>query len=120
MGSRRASGKRSRSAAYELAIRRFQERGVPAEKGDRISYYIQGTTLSVPAFESARLAEEWNADEPDENTTYYLKRLDEFADKFRPFFEPSDFRNIFSTEDLFGFDASNIPVRSLSPDRTDA
>ena len=55
---------------------------------------------------------EWDPERPDENTGYYLKRLDEFAGKFRPFFEEHDFRLVFSPEDLFGFSAAGIEIVS--------
>ena len=101
------SGKRSRSAAYQLALQK-QEQGEAIRKGDRISYYLIGTDPNVTAFEHARPAEAWNPASPDENTAYYLKRLDEFAKKFEPFFEDHHFRLIFSEEDMFGFSSEGI------------
>ncbi|HET6568291.1 MAG TPA: DNA polymerase, partial [Rhodothermales bacterium] len=109
-------GKRTRAAAYELAIAHSRESGRPVRKGDRISYYITGTTASVTAFEHARLAEAWDPARPDENTAYYLKRLDEFAQKFEPFFDLHSFRLIFSPEDLFGFSPEGIHI--LTRERT--
>ena len=66
--------------------------------------------MNAASFEIAKLIDAWNPDAPDENTGYYLKRLDEFARKFEPFFNEHDFRLIFSPEDLFGFDASSITI----------
>ncbi len=110
-----AAGRRPRAAAYELA-RRLYEAGRPVRKGDRISYYITGTHPNVAAYEHCRLAEEWDPNHPDENAAYYLRRLDEFARKFEPFFTPADFRRIFSPDDLFGFSAEGIrPVRQIRP-----
>ncbi|MEM8485660.1 MAG: DNA polymerase domain-containing protein [Bacteroidota bacterium] len=106
------TGKRTRAASYELALKRQQASGQPVKKGDRISYYIAGTGLGSASFELAKLADEWSPDQPDENTAYYLKRLDEFARKFEPFFTDTDFRLIFSPEDLFGFDPSGIKILS--------
>ena len=106
------AGKRTRAASYELAIRRAEAGGPPVVKGDRISYYLTGSTANVTAFESARLADAWDPAAPDENTAYYLKRLDEFAAKFVPFFASDhDFRLVFSPEDLFGFDPSGIALQ---------
>lgn len=105
-------GRRPRAASYELAIARARDGGRPLRKGDRISYYITGQSASVTGFEHARLADEWDPRDPDENTAFYLKRLDEFARKFEPFFLPHDFRLIFSPEDLFGFSAEQIQIRS--------
>ena len=105
-------GKRPRAAAYELAIEHAVETGQPARKGDRISYYITGSEASVTAFRNCKLAAAWRPAEPDENTAYYLKRLDEFTRKFEPFFSEHDFRLLFSPEDLFGFSAEGIAIRS--------
>ena len=105
------AGKRTRAASYELAIQRLEATGQPIVKGDRISYYVTGTTANVTAFENARLADAWDPADPDENTAYYLKRLDEFAAKFAPFFPEHDFRLVFSPEDLFGFDPSGIALQ---------
>lgn len=111
------AGRRPRAAAYELALR-LREAGQPVRKGDRITYYITGTHPNVAAFEHCRLAEEWDPANPDENAAYYLRRLDEFARKFEPFFTPADFRRIFSTDDLFGFSAEGIrPIlRARAPE----
>ncbi len=106
------AGKRPRAASYELALRRSEVTGQPVVKGDRISYYVAGTGANVTAFESARLAEAWDPAAPDENTAYYLKRLDEFAAKFTLFFSGDhDFRLVFSPEDLFGFDPTGIALQ---------
>jgi hypothetical protein len=90
----------------------MEDTGQPVTVGDRISYYITGTGAHVTAFENAKLADAWDPNDPDENTAYYLKRLDEFAAKFTPFFESDhDFRLVFSPEDLFGFDPSGITLQ---------
>ena len=65
---------------------------------------------SGPAFEAARLADEWDSAAPVENTAYYLRRFDDVCSKFGSFFRPQHFRAIFSKEDLFGFDPSQISV----------
>ena len=102
--------KRTRAAAYELALQFSKETSQPIRKGDRISYYITGTSANVTSFENCRLADDWDPARPDENTAYYLKRLDEFARKFEPFFTDHDFRLIFSPEDLFGFSPDGITI----------
>jgi DNA polymerase elongation subunit (family B) len=113
------AGKRTRAAAYELALRRERETGQPARKGDRITYYIAGAASHIVSFEEARLAELWRREAPDENTAYYLRRLDEFARKFETFFSEHDFRLLFSPEDLFGFDPGPIRMRATeSPNGT--
>ena len=103
-------GNRPRAATYELARKRSEETGQPIRKGDRISYYITGDSPNVTAFENCKLADKWDSDHPDENTAYYTKRLDQFCQKFEPFFTDADFRLIFSPEDLFGFDAAGIEI----------
>jgi len=105
------SGKRPRAATYELAKKRSEETGQPVRKGDRITYYITGDSANVTAFKHCRLAKAWDPENPDENTAYYLKRLDEFARKFQPFFADADFRLVFSPEDLFGFSADGIEIQ---------
>ncbi len=111
-----ASGRRSKAASYELAITRAHQTGQPVHRGDRITYYVTGTSPTVTTFSSARLAEEWNRDCPDENTAFYVKRLDEFARKFAPFFSSDDFHRLFAPADLFGFSADGIRV--LTTDRS--
>jgi len=105
-------GNRPRAAAYELAKEKAEQTGQPVRKGDRISYYITGEDANVTAFKHCKRADEWDPNDPDENTAYYLKRLDEFADKFEPFFDEHDFRLVFSPEDLFGFSADGIDIQT--------
>jgi DNA polymerase elongation subunit (family B) len=99
-------GERNRNAAYEVAL----ASGRGWKRGDRISYYITGTESGVRSFANGRLAEEWNPEDPDENTAFYLRRLDEFAKKFDVFFSSVDFRKIFSMDDLFGFTPAGIEI----------
>jgi len=106
-------GNRPRAATYELAKEKQEKTGKPVKKGDRISYYITGDSANVTAFKNSRLAAEWDPGDPDENTAYYLKRLDEFADKFEPFFTAEDFRLVFSPEDMFGFSADGIEIQTV-------
>ena len=113
-------GRRPRAASYELAIEQAKITDQPPRKGDRIAYYVTGTSAGVTAFENARLASAWNPDDPDENTAYYLKRLDEFARKFEPFFTDHDFRLVFSPEDLFGFSAKGIRLQQHERESTEA
>ena len=116
-------GKRPRAAAYELAIARAEATGKAVRKGDRISYYITGNKANVTAFAHSKLASKWTPDHPDENTAYYLRRLDQFAQKFESFFREHDFRRIFSPEDLFGFSTDGIEVlvhtHEQTPDDTE-
>ena len=115
-----AAGKRNKSAAYELALsgtRQFRS-------GDRIAYYITGSDSNVKGFENCKLAEDWDPNFPDENTAFYLRRLEEFCEKFADFFHPRDFRAVFSADELFPFDPGGIlpliaPVAPDSQERQD-
>jgi DNA polymerase I len=101
-----AAGKRNQSAAYEVAI----AAGRGFKPGDRIAYYVTGKDPNPKSFENCKPAELWDPNFPDENLYYYLRRLDEFSEKFRPFFLPQHFRAIFSADDLFPFDPAGIQV----------
>jgi len=107
-----ASGHRSKAATYELAIARAHDTDQPVRKGDRITYYITGTTPNVTTFENARLAAAWDRHAPDENTAYYLKRLDECTRRFAPFFTAHDFAQVFAPDDLFGFSPAGIRLQT--------
>lgn len=87
--------KRNRSAAYELALRLEGKYKI----GDKIAYYITGTEPYVTSYENCKLAEKWDPNFPDENTSYYLKRLEEQTKKFKPFFDEHDYNLIFSLEE---------------------
>jgi len=100
------SGKRSKSITYEIALRQ----GMEIAKGDRITYYVAGTSNPASFVDNGRLAEEWKKEQPDENTGFYLKRLDEYAQKFLPFFKPQDFSSIFSADTLFAFSPEGIEI----------
>jgi DNA polymerase, archaea type len=100
------AGKRNRGAAYEVAI----ASGKPIRPGDRIAYYITGTEANPRSSENCKSAEDWDPNFPDQNAPYYLRRLAEFSEKFLDFFRPPDFRAIFSSDDLFPFDATHIPL----------
>ena len=115
-----AAGRRSRAATYELAKQRTATSGQPVRKGDRITYYVVGHSATVTAFSNARLAEMWQAAQPDENTAYYVKRLDEFARKFEPFFTPQDFQQVFAPEGLFGFSAADIRLLTTTRQNKEA
>jgi DNA polymerase elongation subunit (family B) len=101
-----AAGKRNRAASYEVAVLS----GLRWKRGDQISYYMTGEDLRTKGFEHAKLAEEWDPNFPDENTRYYVKRLDEFSKKFSIFFNSADFGKVFSVDDLFPFSAEGIGI----------
>jgi DNA polymerase elongation subunit (family B) len=98
------NGKRNRTASYELA----KLSGRKFKVGDRVSYYFTGLDANITGFENCKLAEGWDANFPDENAKYYLRRLEECSSKFKTFFTPQDLHRIFSLDDLFGFTAEGI------------
>ena len=100
------SGKRARSITYELVLRKK----LSVNKGDRITYYVSGSGMQSSNYDKGRLADEWDSSIPDENTQFYLKRLDEFTQKFLPFFKPQDFSSIFSSDTLFSFTPEGIEL----------
>jgi DNA polymerase elongation subunit (family B) len=100
------AGERNRTASYEVAL----GSGLTWKPGDRVAYYITGKEAGVREFEHCRLAEEWDPSDPDENTAFYQRRLQELAKKFEVFFQPQDFRAIFSVEDLFPFSSAGIEI----------
>jgi hypothetical protein len=78
-----ASGKRNPAAAYELALRSSR----PYQPGDQVSYYVAGDGLRVKVNEAAKLATAWDPRAPDENTAFYVSKLRELYEKFRPLIE---------------------------------
>jgi len=73
-----AGSARNRAAAYELAL----ASGRNYRPGDQISYYITGTTKKVAAYENAKLASNFDAQNRDENIDYYIAKLDDLVKKF--------------------------------------
>jgi DNA polymerase elongation subunit (family B) len=76
-------GRRNASAAYELALRSMR----PYQPGDQVSYYVARGEFRAKVNETAKLATSWDPAAPDENTGYYLAKLRELYDKFRPLIE---------------------------------
>jgi DNA polymerase elongation subunit (family B) len=74
-----AGSARNRAAAYELAL----ASGRNYKPGDQISYYIKATPKKVAAYEAAKLANEFDPQNRDENVDYYVAKLDELVKKFR-------------------------------------
>jgi len=75
--------RRNVSAAYELALK--AER--PYLSGDQISYYVTGRGTRVKVAGAAKMASEYDPDNPDENMEYYQAKLADLYEKFRPFAE---------------------------------
>jgi DNA polymerase elongation subunit (family B) len=72
------AGGRNRAAAYELAL----ASGRNYKPGEQISYYIKATPKKVAAYEAAKLASDFDPQNPDENVDYYVAKLDELVKKF--------------------------------------
>src|SRR5499433_1368669 len=87
-------GRRNPSAAYELALRSARS----YQPGDQVSYYVCGTDKRVKVNEAAKLATEWNPTEPDENTAYYVSKLDDLYEKFRPLIEQNGLSPVTEAE----------------------
>ncbi|NTW11403.1 MAG: DNA polymerase, partial [Chlorobiaceae bacterium] len=100
------TGKRSKSIAYEIAIKA----GLRMSKGDRITFYVSGTGTGSSFYDKGKLSSEWKKENPDENTHFYLKRLDEHCQKFLFFFKPQDYSSIFSADTLFSFSPDGIEL----------
>jgi DNA polymerase I len=73
-----AGSARNRAAAYELAL----ASGRSYRPGDQISYYITGAGKKVAAYESAKLASNFDPQNRDENVDYYIAKLDDLVKKF--------------------------------------
>src|SRR4026209_222007 len=77
------SGERNVGAAYELALSSARS----YQPGDQVSYYVTGDDKRIAVNEAARLATDWSESAPDENTAYYVAKLQELYEKFRPLIE---------------------------------
>ncbi len=100
------SGKRSKSIAYEIALKA----GLRMAKGDRITFYVSGSGTGSSFYEKGKLSSDWKRESPDENTHFYLRRLDEYCQKFLPFLKPQDYSSIFSADTLFSFSPHGIEL----------
>lgn len=72
--------KRNPAAPYELALKSPR----PYQPGDQISYYVSGQGTKVKVHEAAKLASQWDPQQPDENVEYYKAKLLDLYEKFRP------------------------------------
>ncbi|MBI3759784.1 MAG: DNA polymerase II [Deltaproteobacteria bacterium] len=85
--------RRNISAAYELAAKASR----PYLSGDQISYYVTGRGSKVKVSSAAKMASEYDPASPDENVEYYLSKLGDLYEKFRPFAERA---GLFSPDEL--------------------
>ncbi len=77
---KQASGQGRRSAAYELAAASNRD----YQRGDQVSYYITGTKKKVSVVDNSCLLSE-APEARDENSVYYLGKLEELHQKFSDF-----------------------------------
>ncbi len=106
--------RRNRTATFEAAI----GAGTDLRPGDRVSYYIVGNDPNPRTFMNAVLFDEHNKQAPDYNAQYYARKLGEYADRFSEFFEPEDFRKIFSTDEgsLFTTSLEGVKMKITEAD----
>src|SRR4029077_19614536 len=83
ISSKNGGKRRNVAAAYELALKAAR----PYLSGDQISYYVTGHSAKIKVAPAAKMATEYDAAQPDENVPYYLAKLDDLYEKFRPFVE---------------------------------
>ncbi|MGM9991346.1 MAG: DNA polymerase domain-containing protein [Candidatus Bruticola sp.] len=80
-----AKSSRNRAAAYEVALKSAHSFGA----GQAVQYYITGTKKNVRIFENAKELKLYCKDNPDENTAYYISKLEALLGQF-PLLLPSD------------------------------
>lgn len=73
-----ASGSTRRSAAYELAL----ASGRNFRAGDKVKFYVTGTKAKLPVVGNAKLLEDADPASRDENSAYYLAKLDALYETF--------------------------------------
>ena len=105
------ANRRNRTASFEAAT----NAGINLRAGEKVSYYIVGSDPHQPSFANARLYDDETEDPKDYNTYFYLKKLDEYANRFSDFFEPEDFHKIFSSEadSLFAVSLEGIKMKTI-------
>lgn len=103
------ANRRNRTATFEAAI----NAGISVKSGDRVSYYIVGNDPNPRTFMNAVLYDEKETQPQEYNAQYYVRKLNEYAERFSDFFEPEDFRNIFSSDEgsLFATSVAGIEMK---------
>jgi DNA polymerase elongation subunit (family B) len=91
-----AAGKGRRSAAYELAARSKLD----FKQGDRVAFYVTGDKKRVSIVENSKLLSDAPTDgSRDENTAFYLAKIDELEKKFKDFIEETPAQTAPSNEE---------------------
>jgi DNA polymerase elongation subunit (family B) len=99
------SGARNVGAAYELALASARS----YQQGDQVSYYVTGDGRRAKVNEAAKLATDWVERAPDENTAYYVAKLQELYEKFRPLIEQDGLVAVAEDEPVVASDAPEQP-----------
>jgi hypothetical protein len=99
------SGARNVGAAYELALASTRS----YQPGDQVSYYVTGDGRRAKVNEAAKLATDWVERAPDENTAYYVAKLQELYEKFRPLIEQDGLVAVAEDEPVVASDAPEQP-----------
>ena len=68
-----------RSAPYELAL----ASGKKFRAGDKVEFYVIGSKAKVAVVENSKLFSDAEPGMRDENSTYYLNKLDELYKQFK-------------------------------------
>jgi DNA polymerase elongation subunit (family B) len=75
------SGKRNRSAAFEIALASSK----PYRAGDHVSFYVSGADRDATAYEKCRAVTAFDPVHPDINVSYYVEKLRHVLKRFDPF-----------------------------------
>lgn len=86
-------GATRRSAAYELALK--SKRGY--KQGDQIAYYVTGDKKKVSVVDNCQLLKD-APEKRNENSAYYIQKIDELYEKFKVFVIPESDQFEFKLE----------------------
>ncbi len=111
------SGQLTSSPVMEAVLRS----SLFVKANSKISYYFTGDDIGTALIHSSRIIDEWDPLQPDENTTYYLARLQEAVGKFKEFFDPASFERIVTLDEMFAFTDEGIHTlnRKIVPETID-
>ncbi len=84
-------GTTRRSAVYELAL----APGKTYRQGDQLSYYVTGTKKKVSVVDNCKLFNP-NSEIRDENSSYYINKIEELYEKFIPYTNRKEEPDLFS------------------------
>lgn len=86
-----AKGTSKRSAVYELAL----ASGKTYRQGDQLSYYVTGIKKNVLVVDNCKLFKP-EIKMRDENSSYYIKKIDDLYEKFIPYANKEKESDLFS------------------------